>query len=167
MSQYNLRIEPVVNQASSLRCLCKLHRVSLLPWWFSSWITVSNWWVWVSVYKWFCCFAMYLPVASKGMIWDITCIRIKRCLGSYKQFIWMGDTFPDVLVYCSPRQNLPVNIVARIDKVSVHLLEVLCHPSLQNFSDVFKFYFMNPFLECSVFLGEIPEIFIFILISIY
>ena len=78
MSQYTLRIEPVVNQASSLRCLCKLHRVSLLPWWLSSWITVSNWWVWVSVYKWFCGFAMYLPVASKGIIWDITCISIKK-----------------------------------------------------------------------------------------
>lgn len=60
----------------------------------------------------------------------------------------MGDSFPDVLVYCSARPNLPMNIVARIDKVSVHLLEVLCHQSLQNFSDVFKSYFMNPFLEC-------------------
>lgn len=45
MSQCTLRIGPVVNQASSLRQLCEWHRVSLLPWWFSSWITVSNWWV--------------------------------------------------------------------------------------------------------------------------
>lgn len=65
----------------------------------------------------------------------------------------MGDSFPEFLVCCNHKQNLPVNIVAQIDKVSVHLLELLCHQFLKNFSDVFKFYFMNPFLECLVFLG--------------
>ena len=75
--------------------------------------------------------------------------------------MWMGDSFPDVLVCCNPKQNLSVNIVAQIDKVDVHLLEFLCHPSLQNFSGVFKFYFVNPFLECLVFLGERQKSFLF------
>lgn len=73
----------------------------------------------------------------------------------------MGDSFPDVLVCCSPKQNLPVNIVVQIDKVNVHFIEFLYHLSLQNFSVVFKFYFMNPFLECLVFLGERQNSFFF------
>ena len=48
----------------------------------------------------------------------------------------MGDSFPDVLVCYSPKQNLPVNIVARVDKVSVHLLEpVIQEPNHQRRED--------------------------------
>lgn len=66
----------------------------------------------------------------------------------------MSDSSPDVLVCRSSRQGLAVNIVARIGKFHVCLLELLCHQSLQNFSDIFKFNLMNLFLACLVFISE-------------
>jgi hypothetical protein len=46
--------------------------------------------------------------------------------GLYMQYVWVSDKCPNVVMCYSPSQDLAVDIVARIDKFSVHIMKLLC-----------------------------------------